>query len=777
MRPSSTSSGTGRMYQVLFGQQSHLYYLCLSVNPYRSIAVLDHNLRPIRRIDVKDVLSFQRRVLSNDPSHHSGSVTHSDVSLCRHCLQLVQVFELQLSSDKGGWLRFGLPTTEECDQLCSSVQLHFGVPVYNYGSLSTNFRASLGPKAAACSNTVDKGPNSVCKSYRLVRDDFYASAAGDFLTQLGITCGDNDQGLGDPPAEFSTDYPVIMEGPLEAASYVSFRSMRKPQMHPFSVYRAEWYLSTHRGDPGEFYPAASCSNDIFYLNDWTIGRYVQLRVYKAVGTGVNRKFVFTTATRGPVRFSNVLAHNILLNVSKDNEAHNVLICAKQFRAIAAHLKKLPFAPTGGTDNFDRRLSTKLSLMQIKSSARSLHLPGDSVEELSGENVDNKGIRDSVTASMETAIQPAVTYESTGSFGSYADDNSDFLGELEGNAGTATPRSGAPRPTEDPELFHTKSLLSADSATVLCDSDGARDSAASASRDASDAAQPGAEVGVTLATWHQPVTQETGKAEDRPAKKQQPATADSAPTAPKAKPPPKVAKATPPPKAAAGGAAKPPPEAPRMGRVRGFFKNIFGKARPDKGRNVPAKAVAKSVSPVTASKAEPLVKAKQQGLLPPGPNAAAGPATPGPTKPDEDFVEVQLQCRCAGLYLWNDEVELELKWTRIDVQDCYEPSQQPEPYPDPASCLEVTLAYKCKGDSEQRLLPLTIRLSSPQQRCTLYHAMLFNKYRGPFYSIDQGERDLQRGLYSDVKDAYAKICKHVARRLARVSSASPPTCGP
>ncbi|GFE54447.1 hypothetical protein BaOVIS_018510 [Babesia ovis] len=675
---SNLGADKSRLYKVLYGQQCHLYYISLYVKPSRSISILDENLRQIRRIELKDVSTIQRRILSPEQTIKTAVATYRDL------------IEFKLSKEGNSWLRFTLPSTEECEALCKAIQLQFGVPVYNYGSLNVNFRAALGAKRT--DDAVSPSTPAV-SNYRLVRDDYYASCVRDLLSHLGVSLTEEDYGSGEPPAEFSNEYPVMIDGTLEEGSYASFRSLKTPQMESFTVYRVEWYISTRRGLSGEFYPMPCCLNDMFYLHDLTIGRYLKLRVSKAVGTDVNRKYLYCVTTRGPVRLGNIMAHNMLLNVSKDNEVHNVLVCAKQFRALAIHLNRLPADGNISSHSVDPPRAQD----PLIPSARTLEL--NSIEdEIAKLDIKADSIPESLPAS-ERSVRRSVTSSNSDSLGTVTD-------VISSENDTATVR-GSSIDTVDTHNSLSVSQLAASTSVS--------------------------------STSSIPVTE--------------PPASQDTPTVPKeghVKAKPKTLGVV-----AKGPPVKKPTEI-QNGKMRGLFRNLF-----DKGKMfIQKKRLTK------AQTGSQDIKAKHPGpkIAQPRPKARSAGTVPSSTaQHDESFIEVQIQYRCAGLFMWTNEVELELKWTRLDVREYGDPSQPPTSIPDPHTGIELEFTYKSKDSTQPPLLPLTLRLSSSLQRSTLFHAMLFNKYRGSFYSIDQGEKDLHRGLFSEVKDAYAKICKHMGRR--------------
>lgn len=93
------------------------------------------------------------------------------------------MFEIHLSSDGTVTLQFTIPTTQECEDLCSHIQLQFGMPVYSYGSLNLNFRWALDANNARKppADTVARG---ISKKYELVRDDYYASCVAEVFQNL-----------------------------------------------------------------------------------------------------------------------------------------------------------------------------------------------------------------------------------------------------------------------------------------------------------------------------------------------------------------------------------------------------------------------------------------------------------------------------------------------------------------------------------------------------------------------------------------------------------------
>nr|ALR73022.1 hypothetical protein [Babesia bovis] len=702
----TVGNDSSQLYKVLYGQQYHLYYISLYVKPSRSICILDENLRQIRRIELNDIASIQRRILSAEQTVKTSTATYSDI-------------ELKLSTGGERWLRFTLPSTEECEALCKSIQIRFGIPVYNYGSLNVNFRAALGDKKAGTSAT-GSVTNPSPGNYHLVKDEYPVSSVGGILSQLGLSMGDDDRSLGELPEEFTNDYPVIIEGTLESGSYANYRSLKTPSMESFTVYRVEWYISTRRGESKDFYSNPSSSSDMLYLHDYMIGHYIKLRVSKAVGTGVNRRYLYSVTTRGPIRLGNIMAHNVLLNVSKDNELHTVLAKTDDIHAIATSLNRLP---KDGVITKGPMQQSTLDIMQFSSFMTCKEVP---VEE-HATSVDEQN--DDIAEPVETPlphVRVASHSDIVDSLSGYTDKSSIILNDTDTNESTIPSSVGIGSSLSSSSELRSSATRFNESLldSIEKEPEGSEDSMASLLR------EPSTKV---------PVEAPPPKAKSKP-------------------PLPKVST----PKSAQGtlkgainakGTAvtgrspvKPdgtPAVEPQVGKMRGLFKNWIDKGKTllhrKKGMN--ATAIAKnSVNPKAKQNIHP--KAKHVPNFPKAP--AAKKAIP---MRDDNLIEVQLQLRCAGLVIRTTEIELELSWPRLDVKEYCDPSKPPTLPLDPRSGIELRLMYKRKDSGESQLLPLTLRLSSTLQRS----------------SIDQGEKDLQRGLFSDVKEAYAKICKYMGRR--------------
>ncbi|GIX65268.1 prefoldin subunit 2 [Babesia caballi] len=327
-------------------------------------------------------------------------------------------------------------------------------------------------------------------------------------------------------------------------------------------------------------------------------------------------------------------------------------------------------------------------------------------------------------------QKPIQLESTGSFGSYDNSCDSFFSDLDSEGASPKPpgnkfpsstgrklKSAKAPPPKCPSDTHTS--RSTDTGEMH-DGDGA---------DASTAAK--VDLTEPSKDTSQPTARSSADAEPANPSKGPPVPGNQAKTkvAPKAKHTAKSAPAQPGGDAAAMGG---------VGKLRYALKNLLDKGRAIMRKKPAAKAAQASPAGAIAKaarKCSPPSKAKAAGNPKP-PNAASTPMPPA-----TPFLEVHIQCRCTGLSVWTGAVEFELKWTRLDVRDCYEAPQQAhatqEPQSDPFADLDLVVLYRCKDSGEQ--LPLTLRLTSPLQRCTLYHAMLFNKHRGPFYVINRPGR--------------------------------------
>ncbi|KAK1934027.1 hypothetical protein X943_001641 [Babesia divergens] len=677
MRTHPLSSGNSRLYTVLYGAQCHLYYLSLSVKPSKSISLYDENLRHIRSIDVKDVVSFQRRIEVASQNSSGDPASQKDV------------FEIHLSSDGTVTLQFTIPTTQECEDLCSHIQLQFGMPVYSYGSLNLNFRSALDANNARKppADTVARG---ISKKYELVRDDYYASCVAEVFQNLGIAPTDFEHERHEPPAQPNPNYPIIIEGALEEGSYTSYRSVKTPQTPPFSVYKVEWFLSKHRGSSAEFQDAPSCQGDTFFLRDYMVGHYVHLKVYKAIGNDANRTYIFSTATKGPIRLCSMMARNVLLNVSKDNDVHNVLVRAADFKMIARQLNKLPQEAA--------EVPVK-AITPVRPPKAASHVPNL----LHNENERVTGKPSDPVNDADGDIHRTLSFpDSTRPVGSCANDTN------------GTEERTLPTRNKSDQITEVHSEESVP--THVDDTRNTGDDAV-----------------------------KTRPTKGPNPKSKRPVPNAKAPTAPSDD------------KAANGrtvhfGGASTVGEEPKG--LRNIFRNMF------------KKNVAPNAAPAPKKSALPSPKAKAKS-----PNPRKSPkATPKSANflaPLEAHIEICLQNQCRGVRLWTDELELELQWNNLEIQDCNGVRGEDAPSDPQPSEYILSLAYKCKIANEERVLPLTLQLSSSTHRNILYHSMIFNKYRRHFYTIDQGERDLQRGLYSDVKEAYVKIWKHIAQRRTAV----------
>lgn len=663
-----------RRYKVLYGAQRSQYYLALAVQPSKSLILYDDQLRQVRSIDLKDVVTFQRCI-------STSTAGNDDYGGQR------DIFEIHLSADGSVTLQFMLTSTEEIEDLCRDVQTQFGTPVYSYGSLNKNFRQALGARHVPNASAANKDGKGLPHQYELVKDEFYTSFVTDALTSLGITDNDLDHEHGEPPAEHTNKFPVVIDGTLEETSYLTFRSVKTPHMPPFCVYKVEWFLSKRRGYSKEFRETPSCLGDTFYLTDSMVGFYVLLKVYKAVEGHTNRSYVFATATKGPVRVCSVTAHSMLLNISKDNEVHAVLVKEADLRNIAIQLHKLPKGPK--QPPVEQPSVNKPQQMQTAAGKNAGTAAGNPNPKGGSRDVD-----DSYLADEE-------------------DDGSEDLGNAYQAAGEDEVGMGQPPLVgDDPDKRVSHSIVKIEDGNL----------------------NEGGE--------HKGPAPKGGVPKD--------AAAKAKAVVPKAAGRAFKGKAVQPPMAKAGDGGKT--------KMKGLMGNLFKKKGLLQAISLPMKGM--------------LGKGKQGAKVEPKPNTAAPPHMSRPAASSnkgvegaERWIEVMVKNCCKGLQLWSGDMELELPWTRLELLPyCEIDVDKPQDLEDRSRGM-LPIKYKCKNETDEVLLPFDIKASSFEQRSTLYHSMIFNKYRRNYYSIDQGERDIHRGYYSDVKDAYVRIWKYIGHRQA------------
>ncbi|AFZ81428.1 hypothetical protein BEWA_008380 [Theileria equi strain WA] len=325
------------LYKVLYGPLDHVYFISLQSKPSKSLVLYDDNYHQIYKIDVSSVTGFQRRSIQKD-SWTDAREGSEKSAFAKY------IFEIFFGTNNP--LTFTFLEYEYCDAFCKNIELTFGVQVYNYGSL--NLVALKERREDVKRESLQNEDDRLFVARRNTPHDFFKVA------------GIDSEGHSEPPATFSSKYPVIIEGTMEEGTFLSYRNIKTATLSPFTVYKVEWYLSKSKGSDEEFIEELFSTDDTFYLKEFMIGHYVMVKVYKAIKTYNTRNFVFSTSIKGPVVLSNYLAHNVLVNSVKDTVTHNVLMTVLHLRRLCKLNPPADYSESTVSELIKKSIQTKRS---------------------------------------------------------------------------------------------------------------------------------------------------------------------------------------------------------------------------------------------------------------------------------------------------------------------------------------------------------------------------------------------------------------------------------